>query len=148
LALEARRYRYFNVWRARTRWLEKNFYEPLLLGQADKSMEWRKVLADDYHSPRYHVGYLTSMARRIRRNYLWISLIQALAFCGKLMVHPGPVASWAEFADRADIGPLPGEVILAIGALYCATWAGLAVWVVRADARRHLKRTGPADAMG
>ena len=28
LGMEARRYRYFNVWRARARWLEMNFYAP------------------------------------------------------------------------------------------------------------------------
>jgi len=28
LIFEARRYRYFNVWRARARWMEKNFYAP------------------------------------------------------------------------------------------------------------------------
>lgn len=30
LMLEARRYRYFNVWRARCRWMEVHFYAPLL----------------------------------------------------------------------------------------------------------------------
>ena len=30
LIFEARRYRYFNVWRARARWMEKNFYAPML----------------------------------------------------------------------------------------------------------------------
>ncbi|MBT8472821.1 MAG: DUF2270 domain-containing protein, partial [Marinicaulis sp.] len=30
LILEARRYRYFNVWRARARWIEMHFYAPLL----------------------------------------------------------------------------------------------------------------------
>src|SRR4051794_26361745 len=34
LGLEARRYRYFNVWRARTRWLETNFYAPIFTGEA------------------------------------------------------------------------------------------------------------------
>ena len=29
LGMEARRYRYFNVWRARTCWLEMNFYAPI-----------------------------------------------------------------------------------------------------------------------
>src|SRR6201996_9514795 len=29
LGMEARRYRYFNVWRARARWLETNFYAPI-----------------------------------------------------------------------------------------------------------------------
>ena len=33
LALEARRYRYFNVWRARCRLMETDMYAPLLRGQ-------------------------------------------------------------------------------------------------------------------
>ena len=33
LFFEARRYRYFNVWRARCRWLETNWYSPMLLGK-------------------------------------------------------------------------------------------------------------------
>src|SRR3974390_1632116 len=32
LIFEARRYRYFNVWRARARWLETNLYPPKLRG--------------------------------------------------------------------------------------------------------------------
>ena len=34
LGMEARRYRYFNVWRARARWLEMNFYAPIFTGEA------------------------------------------------------------------------------------------------------------------
>src|SRR4030088_2778004 len=34
LGMEARRYRYFNVWRARARWLEMNFYAPMFTGEA------------------------------------------------------------------------------------------------------------------
>ncbi len=34
LGMEARRYRYFNVWRARARWLERNFYAPIFTGEA------------------------------------------------------------------------------------------------------------------
>jgi uncharacterized membrane protein len=33
LIFEARRYRYFNVWRARARWIERNFYAPMLRGE-------------------------------------------------------------------------------------------------------------------
>src|SRR6202521_6130985 len=33
LIFEARRYRYFNVWRARARWMETNFYAPMLRGE-------------------------------------------------------------------------------------------------------------------
>ena len=33
LFFEARRYRYFNFFRARARWMETNFYVPMLLGK-------------------------------------------------------------------------------------------------------------------
>jgi len=149
LALEARRYRYFNVWRARSRWLEKHFYTPLL-GDGDLHTEdnWHGVLAEDYLHPTYHISFLTSLARRVRRNYLWILLIQALAFVGKLMIHPTPVQGWDEFVSRADIGPVPGEIILLIGAAYLSAGAGLANWVARSDAKRAAARGGKDEAMG
>src|SRR5436305_14310663 len=34
LGMEARRYRYFNVWGGRARWLEVNFYGPIFTGKA------------------------------------------------------------------------------------------------------------------
>ena len=33
LVFEGRRYRYFNVWRARARWMETHFYAPMLRGE-------------------------------------------------------------------------------------------------------------------
>lgn len=138
LALEARRYRFFNVWRARTRWMEKHFFAQMLTdGDLHTEEDWQRTLANDYLHPRYHVSYLTSLARRIRANYLWILLIQTLAYTGKLMVHPTPVASFGQFVERAAIGPVPGWLILAMGMVYCFTWAALAIWVTRADNRRH-----------
>jgi uncharacterized membrane protein len=53
LIFEARRYRYFNVWRARARWIERNFYAPMLRGETLMSnSEWSEVLANDYCTPR------------------------------------------------------------------------------------------------
>ena len=95
LMLEARRYRYFNVWRARARWLETQFYAPMLQ-DGDLHMEegWQKTLAKDYWKPKYHVSFAVALGRRVRRNYLWILLIQTLACVGKPAVapHPGAVA--------------------------------------------------------
>ena len=148
LALEARRYRYFNVWRARARWLEKNFYVPMLRdGDLHTENDWQAMLAEDYAHPRYHVTYLTALARRVRSNYLWILLIQTVAYVGKLIVHPTAAPDWATFVTRADIGPIPGTLILGLGALYIASWVVLAVWVSLRDARRIEKRGG-TPAMG
>ena len=89
---------------------------------------WQKVLAEDYMHPTYHIGTLTAMGRRIRRNYLWILLIQTLAFAGKIAVHPFPVTSWDQATTRADIGPLPGEAVIGFGVIYITVWVGLAWW--------------------
>lgn len=146
LALEARRYRYFSVWRARSRWLERNFYVPMLKdGDLHTEENWQQVLADDYAHPRYHVSYLVAVARRVRSNYLWILLIQTLAYCGKITVHPVPVQSFAGFVNRADIGPIPGEMVLVGGLVYVLAWTGLALWITRVDTLRIRQRGGTPE---
>jgi uncharacterized membrane protein len=145
LALEARRYRYFNVWRARTRWMEKHLFARILHdGNLRTEDQWHHVLAKDYLRPDYHVTYGVALARRIRRNYLWILLIQSLAYVGKLMVHPFPINSWPGFLNRAAIGPVPGWVVLVCGLIYCAVWAALAIWIGVLDSRKR----GQAASMG
>lgn len=148
LALEARRYRFFNVWRGRTRWIEKHFYVPMLLdGDLHTEEDWQKTLAEDYLNPRYHVSYLTALARRVRSNYLWILLIQSVAYLGKLTVHPTPVTSVRDLLHRADIGPLPGILVLLAGGAYICCWTTLAIWVTIKD-RRRVKARGGQRSMG
>lgn len=137
LLLEARRYRYFNVWRARARWIETHFYAPMLAdGDLHLEENWQKTLANDYLHPKYHVGYLMSVGRRLRRNYLWIVLIQTLAFFGKITVHPTPVKDLDELLQRASIGPLPGWLLVVVGFTFIVAWIVLATWSSRSDARR------------
>jgi uncharacterized membrane protein len=46
LLLEARRYRYFNVWRARARLLETDFYAPMIRGEGVRlGADWAELLA-------------------------------------------------------------------------------------------------------
>ncbi len=143
LAQEARRYRYFSVWRARAHWLAEHFYVQMLSdGDLHTEENWQAKLVEDYRNPQYHISYLTAVARRVRSNYLWILLIQTLAFCGKLMVHPAGVRDWNEFVTRADIGPIPGELVLILGAVYSLSWLAPAVWVTREDMKRSRERGG------
>ncbi len=144
LMLEARRYRYFNVWRARCRWMELHFVAPMLReGDLHFEQRWQDRLADDYLHPRYHVSMWTAMGRRIRRNYFWILLIQTAAYLGKLMVHPTAASSLGEILDRAAIGPIPGWFVLLVGGSYCLSWGVIAVLSARLDAGRARKRQDP-----
>ena len=149
LTLEARRYRFFNVWRARARWIERHFYVPMLMdGDLHTEEDWQITLAKDYSNPQYHVSYMVAVARRVRSNYLWILLIQTLAYAGKLMVHPAPVPSFDAFVNRADIGPFPGELVLLAGMAYIAAGVGLVIWVNRVDGQRAKDRIGRGSSMG
>lgn len=141
LLLEARRYRYFNVWRARARWMEKHFYAPMLeTGDLSPGSAWQTTLARDYHEPRYHISYWRAVGRRLRRNYIAILAIQTLAYLTKIMVHPGPVASLEAFFERASIGPIPGEAVLLGGVGYISALLVLAMVTLYIDRAKHGER--------
>lgn len=148
LMLEARRYRYFNVWRARCRWMEVHFFAPML-NDGDLHLEagWQGTLADDYCKPSYHVSMWVAVGRRIRRNYFWILSIQAVAYAGKLVVHPEPLSSVDQLMERAAVGPIGGATILSLGVAYCLAWGVAAIWSWRDDGRRARHRQD-ASGMG
>jgi uncharacterized membrane protein len=139
LGLEARRYRYFNVWRARARYMETHLYAQILRGKHDDST-WRIVLAEDYLHPRHHISFVRAAGRRIRRTYIWIIAIQTTAYFGKIAIHPEVAAHFNELVDRATIGPIPGWVVLGCGLIYNLGWVVLAVTTYWLDRQTHGKR--------
>jgi uncharacterized membrane protein len=148
LGLEARRYRFFNVWRARARYMETHFYAPILSGRRDADdPAWRVVLADDYLHPRHHISFLRAAGRRVRRTYIWIIVIQTSAYFGKLAIHPQMATHLSEFVERAAIGPIPGSAVLGCGFIYNLGWVVLAVVTFWLDRRAHGRRTS-TTAMG
>jgi uncharacterized membrane protein len=143
LILESRRYRYFNVWRARCRWIETNFYAPLLLqSRRPEPGEWQQVLAQDLLTPQYHVSFWRAMGRRIRRSYSFIFSFQALAYLGKIIIHPTPIADVDELWTRSAIGPIPGAVVLVFGVLFHGLWITLAIRTRALDRAAHRGQSG------
>ena len=148
LGLEARRYRYFNVWRARARFIETHWYAQILNGKrGSEDTGWRSVLAEDYLHPQHHISFLRAAGRRIRRTYIWIIGIQTSAYLGKIAIHPEVANHFDEFVDRAAIGPIPGWVVLFCGLIYNLCWIVIAVDTYFADRRAHANRPSSA-AMG
>lgn len=132
LLFEARRYRYFNVWRARARLLETDFYAPMIRGEgAVRDAHWTELLAEDYLHPHYHISYARAIGRRLRRTYGWIFAIQAIAYYGKLAIHPTPLTALAEIWDRAAIGPIHGAWVIAAGVVFHGGWALFALVTLR-----------------
>jgi uncharacterized membrane protein len=137
LHLEARRYRYFDVFRFRARILEIGVFVPILRGEEAHIPQNRgNPLSDDYMRPKFRITYLRAVGKRIRRNYAFIFIIQLMAYFGKLEIHPTALSSYDELIERAAIGPIDGHIALACGALFHASWVFIAIYTLfqeRAD---------------
>jgi uncharacterized membrane protein len=141
LFIEARRYRYFDIWRTRTRLLEVYFYGPMLIRRPILgTTNWNRVLAQDLAYLHFHISIWEALGRRLRRNYIWIFAVLGASFMGKLLVHPTPLCTMDQLWSRAAEGPIPGQVVIASGLLLYGTMAGLALATLlqqRAAGRAH-----------
>ena len=126
---EARRYRYFNVWRARCRLMETDVIGPMLRGEgvADGREVEHAAGGRLLRCHGFHISQVRSIGRRLRKNYAYILSIQALAYFGKLAIHPTPASSFAMFLSRATIGPLPGVLVVLAGLAFHGSWIALAL---------------------
>lgn len=149
MIFEGRRYRYFNVWRARARHLETELYAPMLRGEDyERNGEWEHILANDYNSPKHHISLLRAVGRRLRRSYAWLLGIQALAYYGKLIIHPAPLVNLDEIFHRASIGPVDGEIVLIIHGIFHLSWITVAIATLYHDKISRLNRRYQGVGMG
>jgi uncharacterized membrane protein len=150
LAVEARRYRFFDFWRIRAHILELHLFGPILLGEEVRlDNGWSQTLYQDYQRPSLHISFLDAVGRRLRRNYGWIFFIEATSYIGKLLIHPVPVTDFHQFLERATIGPIRGEYVLAAGLVFHGTWViiALAAFAFGRRGRRPRRMTGQRDAV-
>jgi len=118
LFIEARRYRFYEVWSTRVRLMETDFFASMLVPPFQPAADWAESLAENLLQPHFTISLAEALGRRYRRNYIWIYLILAVAWLANVWMYPAPVQSFAEFLDRAALGPLPGWVTLALGVLF------------------------------
>jgi uncharacterized membrane protein len=96
LNIEARRFRFFDVWRARTRMLEENFMGPILRRDMQSPISnWGDLVAEDLLHPSFKVTFHQAMRARLLRNYVPLFSILLVAWFLKLFIHhpvgePGP----------------------------------------------------------
>jgi uncharacterized membrane protein len=142
LVIESRRYRFFDVYRARVRSLERNYYARVFWTAAEAESDWMRILSSDLRHPVFLLSLGQAISRRMRRNYCWMFLILLLAWLVKIApTRPRPDGGEVELAHsltdwvhNASIGPLPGTIVIVIVLLfYC--------WVLYVVFRQH-KREG------
>ena len=128
LFMEARRYRYYEVWANRVRVLETGYFAPMLSHRTiPPDKEWAEHISADLISPRFTISEWEAVGRRLRANYLWIFILLALSWTLKVYIHPSPIlltagadrtVFWDIIFQRAQIGLAPGWLVMLIGAVF------------------------------
>ena len=132
LMMEARRYRYYEIWASRVRVLETGYFAQLLAPEgAVREEAWAKHLAADLITPHFTISEWEAVGRRLRRNYLWIFALMALSWNLKVYLHPLPARDFASFIDRAQVGVVPGWVVFVLGFVFNSAVAIFAIGTLR-----------------
>ena len=128
LFMEARRFRYYEVWANRVRVLETGYFAPMLSHRViPPDKEWADHISADLASPRFTISIWEAVGRRLRANYLWLFILLALSWTLKIYLHPSPIPTttplerekfWEIVLHRAQVGLAPGWLVIAVGAVF------------------------------
>lgn len=113
LWIEARRYRYYELWSSRIRLMETDFFAAMLVPPFSPSPDWAESLAEHLLQPHFSISMLEAVGRRLRRNYWWLFIILSLAWLGKLYLQPVIAGTLPIMYARAAFGPVPGGWVIA-----------------------------------
>jgi len=128
LVVEARRYRYYDIWARRVRLMESGYLVPLMRREPI-TIDFYTAMASEFTRPRLRISALDSVVFRLRRTYAPILGLLLAAWAIKVDIHPGPPQHWTELMQRARLGPVPGGVVwglwlLSVGLFLWLLWVG------------------------
>jgi uncharacterized membrane protein len=128
LLIEARRYRFFDVYRARVRQLERNYFAQILAPISPADPEWARKLGQDLRDPQFLITLDTAISRRLRRNYIWMFFVLLLAWVIKISTsslhleepHSTSTQPLLSKVEGLAVGPVPGwAILLVVFVFYC-----------------------------
>ncbi|WP_224448704.1 DUF2270 domain-containing protein [Haloprofundus salilacus] len=124
LSYEARRYRFYDLYRSRVRIVQQNVFANALDPKGVEHSEWREELGRDLRYPTFKVTMLEALSRRIRRIYGLLFVIVGITWVVKVTILT-PEAAW--FDDGALPG-IPGTVVAAVLLVVYLCLAVVAFW--------------------
>src|SRR4029077_6481629 len=116
LVMEARRYRYYEIWSSRVRVMETGYLARMLAPESvPEDKERASHLASDLLTPHFTISVWEAIGRRLRRNYIWLFALLALSWNLKVYLHPQAALNLDEFVSRATVGLVPGSIVIMAG---------------------------------
>lgn len=117
LWIEARRYRFYDAFRARVRMLEAHFLVPIVMqNTAMLQGQWQKLVCEDLLLPSFKISRFEAIGRRLKRNYAIIFVIILVAWLTKIFLHADPpITSLQSFYAAMHIGKsIPSWFVLGL----------------------------------
>ncbi|HEX4639869.1 MAG TPA: DUF2270 domain-containing protein [Chthoniobacterales bacterium] len=113
LWIEARRYRFYDAFRARVRMLEAHFLVPMVMENRDLLQgEWKKLVCEDLILPSFKISRLEAVGRRLKRNYIFIFILIMVAWVTKIFLHASMTLDGLPAFYRAmRVGHIPSWLV-------------------------------------
>ena len=144
LWIEARRYRFYDAFRARVRMLEAHFLVPIV-AQTDTLLQgdWKKLICEDLLLPSFKISRFEAIGRRLKRNYAFIFLIVMVAWITKIFLHADPhITSFGSFYQALGVKPsIPSWFVAVIFAATFFSIVGIVIYISK-------KSTGEISEFG
>jgi uncharacterized membrane protein len=143
LWIEARRYRFYDAFRARLRMLEAHFLVPMVMENREMLQgEWKKLVCEDLILPCFKITKLEAIGRRLKRNYIFIFILILVAWLTKIFLHANaPIKDFVSFYHALHIGHIPSWLVALV-------FAGTFVSVISITAYVSKRSSGEISEFG
>jgi uncharacterized membrane protein len=131
LWIEARRYRFYDAFRARVRMLEAHFLVPMVMENRQMLQgEWKKLVCEDLILPSFKISKLEAIGRRLKRNYVFIFILIMVAWITKIFLHASePITSSKAFYHALRVGHIPSWLVAFILLATLLSVIGIAIYI-------------------
>ena len=131
LWIEARRYRFYDAFRARVRMLEAHFLVPMVMENRDLLQgEWKKLVCEDLILPSFKISRLEAVGRRLKRNYVFIFILIMVAWVTKIFLHASMTLDGLPAFYRAmRVGHIPSWLVAVIFGGTFVSVIGITIYV-------------------
>ena len=120
LWIEARRYRFYDAFRARVRMLEAHFLVPMVMENRQLLQgEWKKLVCEDLILPCFKIS-----------NYMFIFILILMAWLTKIFLHASaPINDFFSFYQALRIGHIPAWLVALIFSGTFISVIGITIYV-------------------
>jgi len=131
LWIEARRYRFYDAFRARVRMLEAHFLVPMVMENRELLQgEWKKLVCEDLILPSFKISRLEAVGRRLKRNYVFIFILIMVAWVTKIFLHASMTLDGIPAFYRAmRVGHIPSWLVAFVFVGTLVSVIGITVYV-------------------